>query len=199
MAADYILDPGEELDRTEYRSIMDVLPLVVGCIFLFGIVVVGLLAFAVYHSKIAFLPAGIVLLVAALLMVIDVLMLLTGLYVYKHNFLVITNLHIIKVEQDGLFNQTTARLDLDRVQDVKGSRHGIVEMMLDYGDIEIETAGAQENFIFHNASSPLALADKLAQLHENYDHSSSSRPRDPAAPPTQASPDQEPENPDQTI
>lgn len=183
MAESYILDPGEQFVRRELRSIMDVLPTIVASVVIFCIVIAGLIGYAAYHSKISFLPASIVLLVALLLVVIDAAMLLTGLYVYHHNYLVITNLHIIKVEQDGLFNQTTARLDLDRVQDVKGSRHGMIEMMLNYGDIEVETAGAQENFLFRNASAPLVLADELARLHENYDHAASSKPRDSGTPP----------------
>jgi membrane protein YdbS with pleckstrin-like domain len=201
MAESYILDPGEQFVRRELRSIMDVLPTIVASAVIFCIVIAGLIGFAAYHSKISFLPASIVMLVALLLVVIDAAMLLTGLYVYHHNYLVITNLHIIKVEQDGLFNQTTARLDLDRVQDVKGSRHGMIEMMLDYGDIEIETAGAQENFLFRNAQAPLVLADELARLHENYDHAASSKPRETtptvsgAAPGTQGEPEASPTPP----
>ena len=177
MAQPYELDPGEQLSRIEYRSLMDVLPTVVSCAFILVIVLVGLIAYAIFHSAIPILNGGIVVMVAAVLLVIDALMLMTGLYVYRHNYLVITNMHVIKVEQDGLFNQTTARLDLDRVQDVKGNRSGVIEMMLNYGDIEIETAGAQENFVFHNAKAPLILSDELARLHENYDHTASSKPR----------------------
>lgn len=177
MAQPYELDPGEQLTRIEYRSLMDVLPTIVSCLVIFIIVMIGLIAYAVFHSAIPVLNVGIVVLVAAVLLVVDALILMTGWYVYRHNYLVITNMHVIKVEQDGLFNQTTARLDLDRVQDVKGNRAGPIEMMLDYGDIEIETAGAQENFIFHNCKAPLILSDELARLHENYDHAVSSKPR----------------------
>jgi hypothetical protein len=37
-----------------------------------------------------------------------------------------------------------------------------------YGNVEIETAGAQENFLFTWAPDPQALADQIAQYHEQY-------------------------------
>jgi membrane protein YdbS with pleckstrin-like domain len=199
VAQPFELDPGEQLTRIEYRSLMDVLPTVVACAVIAIIILIGLIAYAIFHSAIPVLNAGIVVLVAAVLILVDALMLMTGLYVYRHNYLVITNMHVIKVEQDGLFNQTTARLDLDRVQDVKGNRAGMIEMMLNYGDIEIETAGAQENFVFHNAKAPLILSDELARLHENYDHTVSSKPRtvDQSGAP-QTPPQPAPGNPGQT-
>ncbi len=168
MPARLDLDPGEQIIRRINRSIMDLVPVLFASAMIVLVTLAGLVGFIMYHSQLQALPTSFVMLIAIVLIGVAVLVALTGTYVYNHNYLVVTNMHIIKVEQVGLFNDKTAQLELSHVQDVNGSRHGFLETILDYGDIEIETAAAQENFIFRNCPQPQALSEQLAQLHAKY-------------------------------
>lgn len=168
MAARYELDPGEQVVRRVNRSIMDLLPVLFASAMIVLVTLAGMAGYFAYRSQLTMLPASYVLLVALVLIIVAVLVALTGTFVYNHNYLVITNMHIIKVEQVGLFTNDTAQLELSHVQDINGSRHGFLETILNYGDVEIETAAAQENFIFRNVASPEALAEELSQMHAKY-------------------------------
>jgi membrane protein YdbS with pleckstrin-like domain len=164
----YHLEPGETVVRQINRSYFDLVPVVSSSVVIVFVCLAGL---AVYFSVASQMPAavaGMVLLVAVVLLSIVAMMLISGLYVYHHNFLVITNHHVIKVEQHGLFSQETAQLELSKVQDVTGTRHGVLGMVFNFGDIEIETAGAQENFIFRCVNDPQYLADQMLQYHEKF-------------------------------
>ncbi len=107
---------------------------------------------------------------AAVMIVIVILMLLSALYVYVHNYIIISNHHLIKVQQSGLFARQTAELGLGNIEDVKGGRAGVLGTLLDFGDIEIQTAGASENFIFRTVHHPQLIADRLLQYKEEFRH-----------------------------
>lgn len=67
---------------------------------------------------------------------------------------IITNERIIDVEQKGFFNREVASLHLDRIQDITITTSGFVATMFGYGNIHVQTAGADRNFIIPNASNP---------------------------------------------
>jgi uncharacterized membrane protein YdbT with pleckstrin-like domain len=67
---------------------------------------------------------------------------------------IITNQRIIDVEQKGFFNREVASLHLDRIQDITIMTSGFVATMFGYGNIHVQTAGADRNFLIPNASDP---------------------------------------------
>ena len=66
----------------------------------------------------------------------------------------ITNKRLIAVDQVGFFNRTTASFRLDRMQDTEISVKGIIATLLDYGSLEIQTAGEDTNFKVYGLPSP---------------------------------------------
>lgn len=68
--------------------------------------------------------------------------------------LVITNLHIIDIEQIGLWNREISTLNLEKIQDVSSKTEGLIASLLDYGDVEIQTAGSITNFIVTRVEYP---------------------------------------------
>lgn len=81
----------------------------------------------------------------------------TNLYL---DILVITNKHIIDIEQIGLWNREISTLDLDKVQDISSRSDGIIESLLSFGDLDIQTAGSNTNFIVKGIEQP----DKIRQM-----------------------------------
>jgi len=43
---------------------------------------------------------------------------------------------------------------------------GIVQTLFNFGDVQVQSAGEQEKFIFKNAPNPELLADEVLQIHE---------------------------------
>lgn len=85
------------------------------------------------------------------------LMLFLDLMVYSLTTLIITNKRIIKIEEKGLFNYERSELELDKIQDVNINVSGILGNFLNFGDILIQTAGAENKFKFSNLPSPLKI------------------------------------------
>ena len=69
----------------------------------------------------------------------------------------ITSKRLIVVDQKGFFSRTTASFRLDRLQDIEISVHGMLATFLDYGSLEIQTAGEERNFSATGLPSPGSL------------------------------------------
>lgn len=79
---------------------------------------------------------------------------------------VITNKKIIAIEQRGLFSREISYIHFDKVQDITTEVHGIMATILDYGEIHIQTAGEQKEFIMHNIRDPKTSREKINEIFE---------------------------------
>lgn len=160
------LDPGETITRVIHRHIFDVLPtlLIAGLLAL----VAAALGFILGRSPNAtpFPPMLMAALIAVMLILAGVIF-LVGLFVYNRNVLVFTNVHLVQVEQLALFQRRVSQLSFVRVEDVTGRRDGFLQTVFNYGDVQVQSAGEQEKFIFRNAPDPERLADEALQIHED--------------------------------
>ncbi|HSX14842.1 MAG TPA: PH domain-containing protein [Candidatus Saccharimonadales bacterium] len=91
---------------------------------------------------------------------------LLAIWIYRQNRIVLTNHHIMQYTRRGLFDHSVSQFSLIKLQDVSCRQKGILANLLSYGDIEIETAGEEENFSFKQVPSPQTLADQIMQAHE---------------------------------
>jgi uncharacterized membrane protein YdbT with pleckstrin-like domain len=83
---------------------------------------------------------------------------------YYLDIYIITTHRIIDIEQHGLFGRTTSELLLDRIQDVSSEVKGFTHTVLDYGNVEVQTAGEQEHFVFVNVPHPTHVAKRILEL-----------------------------------
>lgn len=67
------------------------------------------------------------------------------------NTVIITNKRVIENEQRGFFRYNLNELRLYNIQDISIKVFGIFASVLNYGDIEIETAGAEQDKFYFNA------------------------------------------------
>lgn len=79
---------------------------------------------------------------------------------------IVTNERIINIEQEGLFNRTASELDLAAVQDTTAEIHGILQTMLTYGNVFIQTAGEKGRFHFKNIDDPERVKEIVNKLVE---------------------------------
>lgn len=66
---------------------------------------------------------------------------------YYLDIWIITNERIIDVNQKGLFNRTISEIPVKNVQDVIIEVHGVLETLLKFGTLKIQTAGPTEFII----------------------------------------------------
>lgn len=161
----FTLDPGETVTRVIHRHPLDFLP---------SIIMSGTLALAAaalayvaarFPENIPF-PPVIVLALVTILTIISGLIFLIGYIIFRGNILVFTNIHLVQVERLALFQRRVSQLSFLRVEDVTGRKTGILQTIFDYGNVEVQSAGEQEKFIFRNAPHPELLADEALQIHE---------------------------------
>ncbi len=81
---------------------------------------------------------------------------------------IVTDHRIIDSEQHGYFNRSVAEMSMERVQDVSVKVSGFIQTFLDFGNVEIQTAGAQEKFIFKQVPHPNQVRDLIMQVHRDF-------------------------------
>ncbi|MCB9805943.1 PH domain-containing protein [Candidatus Nomurabacteria bacterium] len=86
---------------------------------------------------------------------------------YYLDVLIITNKRIIDIDQKALFKREISYLSLSKVQDVKSNVDGIFATLLKFGDLSIQTAGKEREFIFKYIKDPNHVREKLDQALRN--------------------------------
>ena len=75
--------------------------------------------------------------------------------------LIVTNLHVIDIEQISLWHREISTVQLQKVQDIQTTIDGLVQSVLDYGTLEIQSAGSMTNFVVHRVQKPNLIRQKI--------------------------------------
>lgn len=78
----------------------------------------------------------------------------------------VTNMRIINSVQNGFFDRRVSELSLSNIQDVSVNMDGMVPTMMNYGDVEIQTAAAERRFKFEDVPNPHQVKDEIMRLVE---------------------------------
>lgn len=81
---------------------------------------------------------------------------------------IVTNEKIVDVEQIGLFSREISMLHLDKIQDITTEVHGVIGTFLKFGDIHVQTAGQQREFVIKGIANPGDFAEKLNDVLIKY-------------------------------
>lgn len=95
---------------------------------------------------------------------------------YYFDVWIITNERIINIEQKGLFVRHISELNFQNVQDVTSAVNGLLPTILNYGDVSVQTAGAENRFLFRQISDPYQIKDIVMNLAKNANKTSSKLP-----------------------
>lgn len=82
---------------------------------------------------------------------------------YYLDILVITNKHLIDIEQKGLFVRDVAVTSLENVEDITTVITGFVATVIGYGDLKVQSAGAKTEFIIKDIDSPTLVREKIKE------------------------------------
>lgn len=77
---------------------------------------------------------------------------------------IVTNERILDINQKNFFYRTVAELELSKVQDISVKTSGLIQTIFDFGDLEIQSAGATNKFRFSQVGHPNMIKDKIMKL-----------------------------------
>lgn len=87
-----------------------------------------------------------------------------SLTMYTLDVWIITDRRIIDSMQHGFFNRTVSELHLARIQDISVKTEGVIQTLLKFGDLHVQTAGTEEKFFFSQVPNPERVKDEIMKL-----------------------------------
>lgn len=87
-----------------------------------------------------------------------------ALTIYTLSAVLITNRRIIDSDQHGLFNREVAELNSSRIQDVSTHTNGVIQTFLHFGDVTVQTAASEKQFVFVQVPNPEKVKDTIMQM-----------------------------------
>lgn len=90
------------------------------------------------------------------------------LMLYLLDVWIITNHRIIDSRQKGFFNRTVSEMKIFKVQDISVEMIGFFATFFNFGNLEIQTAGTEEKFIFEQIPNPAIVKNVVMQTNKNY-------------------------------
>lgn len=81
-----------------------------------------------------------------------------------YNVYIITDERIIDVDFTSLLSKNTSYAKLDNIEDITAKTKGVLGAIFDYGDVVIQTAGAQVNFEFADVPHPTKVVAFMNEL-----------------------------------
>jgi len=86
-------------------------------------------------------------------------------YEYSASVLIITNIRIIYLDQNGLFKRKIVETNLEKIQDVSSDTSGVMRATFNFGDLIVRTAGSGKGseIIIKNISSPYQVQQAITK------------------------------------
>lgn len=163
--------PGQQAEevtkRVVYKHIFSIVPIILGLVIV-GLVGMGFLVYASANPQqvpIQMDPA-IYGLVGMLLVVLLALLVAAIFWIWRQNKIVITNVHLVDIDQIGLFNKKVSTLSWTRIQDVSAKVNGPLQTIFGYGTLHVQTAGEDKNFSFDYVPNPYELEHYILEMHK---------------------------------
>lgn len=164
-----LLEPGEHLVTVVQRHPIGIIGIYIEMFA--GIVILGvLMVFALSGtfgklsgSTEALIASGGILVAGFLAMI-----LMISVHVYRKSRLLVADRSLVSIVQSALFSRKIARLSMANVEDVTCDQKGILQNLLNYGTLTIQTAGQEDNFIFPFCPNPDKTADQILEARQAF-------------------------------
>lgn len=88
---------------------------------------------------------------------------------YYLDVILITNRRLLKIDQISLFARDISEMRLERVQDINVETMGIIPSLLNFGDLKVQTAGEEKEFVMHNIPNPNEIKNIIFKYHDSID------------------------------
>ncbi len=94
---------------------------------------------------------------------------------YYFDIWIITNERIINIEQKGMFTRKVSEMTYAKIQDISTEVVGFIPTIINFGDVKVQTAGENENFVFRTISDPYHVKSVIAELQKKSKSQSAER------------------------
>lgn len=163
--------PGQPTDeitqRVIYKHFFSVAPIMLGMSFVLAAAIAAEIYLSIYANNSNFIVPGYVVSMVGFFILLLIFLLIVGtIWVWKRNRVIITNNHIVDVEQLGVFNKVVSTLRLDEIQDVSASVSGPTQTLFKFGTVIIQTAGERDNFVFDYVPNPYELEQYILDMRK---------------------------------
>jgi len=164
-----LLEPGEQVVTIVRRHPIGIIGIYIEMFA--GVIILGVLMVLALSGTFGKLPTSTEaavglggVLVAGFL----VLILLISIHVYRQSRLMVADRSLVSIVQNALFSKKIARLSMANVEDVTCDQKGILQSILNYGTLTIQTAGQEDNFIFPFCPNPNKTADQILEARQAF-------------------------------
>jgi len=82
------------------------------------------------------------------------------------DLIIVTNIRVINLDQVKFMERTVSETNLTQIQDVKGIERGVLSNILNYGDLEIQTAAEKIVFKIHNIPYPFKTSRRIMKIRD---------------------------------
>lgn len=86
---------------------------------------------------------------------------------YYLDVLIVTDKRIFNIDQQGFFHRESGSFRIDRIQNISVDQKGIIQTLLNFGTIHIETAGENEEFIAEYIGNPHLVKKFINELQDH--------------------------------
>jgi hypothetical protein len=156
--------PGQESDepilifvRRYPVAFLPTLALIVVMV-VFGLAVVSLLGIG------GIIPYNFQIMIGSVFLLFMLLFTIVSFFDFYFDLNIVTDRRVVDIGFQGLFSRKVAQLLLEDIQDVDATTKGYLGTLLDFGDVEIQTAGVKPNFIFETVRHPNEISAIVLDL-----------------------------------
>src|SRR5690606_21053016 len=75
-----------------------------------------------------------------------------------------TNYRVVDTDFRGLLHYTSTEAAMHQIQDVTHRQSGVWQLLCNFGDVKVQTAGSSEDITFEKVPKPARVADLLTDL-----------------------------------
>ncbi len=139
--------------------------------------IAGILAHMYIPALVSTALSESALLVLSLLFYTYYLVILLGLLLvvkfYYLSLQIITDMRMVDVDQSGIFKRKVTEIQIENVEEVTSSAHGLLPTVFNFGNVLVQTSSAQNEFEFENVSHPEQIKKLILDLYEQRKHKAS--------------------------
>ena len=85
---------------------------------------------------------------------------------YYFDIWIITTQRIINIEQEGMFARLVSEMEYSKMQDITAEVAGFLPTIINFGDVKVQTAGEDEEFVFRTISDPYQIKNIIFNLRK---------------------------------
>jgi hypothetical protein len=90
---------------------------------------------------------------------------------YYFDIWIITSERVINIEQRGMFTRKVSELRFAKIEDITTEVKGFLPTVINYGDVKIQTAAEEAEFLFRTVSDPYEVKNIIMGLQRKNENS----------------------------